>query len=219
MRLTLSALSEQLRAAVALIVVAVLAATVVIVLAVRHRPVPVSAPLRPELTGLVTPSASAAAVVTVDVEGKVQRPGLVELPPGSRVSDAIRAAGGLRPGAQLSGLNLARKVIDGEQLVVGEPVPAGANAGAAASGANGGGSGAAGSGAGSASAGAAGAPVNLNTASLAQLDTLPGVGPVMAQRILDWRTAHGGFTAVDQLREIEGIGDKTFDRLKDLVVV
>jgi competence protein ComEA len=130
-------------------------------------------------------------VVVVDVAGKVRRPGVATLPAGSRVVDAIRKAGGARPGVDLTGLNLARVLVDGEQILVGVAPVAGVAASA------------------SAQPGAAdgGSLVNLNTATLDQLDGLPGVGPVTAQKILDWRSAHGAFTAIDELLEVDGIGE------------
>ncbi|WP_405955085.1 helix-hairpin-helix domain-containing protein [Streptomyces phaeochromogenes] len=152
--------------------------------------------------------AGAGAVVVVDVSGKVREPGIQRLPAGSRVTDALRAAGGVRPGTDTEGLNQARLLVDGEQVVVGGP-PAVAGPGAA------GGPGAVGSG--GAAAGAAAAPVGLNTATLEQLDTLPGVGPVLAQHIIDYRTRHGGFRSVDELREVNGIGDRRFADLQNLV--
>jgi competence protein ComEA len=136
----------------------------------------------------------AAGSVVVDVAGKVRRPGVATLPAGSRVVDAIRQAGGARPGVDLTSLNLARVLVDGEQILVGVRAAAGVAASA------------------SSSPGASpgdGALVNLNTATLEQLDGLPGVGPVTAQKILDWRTAHGSFTAIDELLEVDGIGEKT----------
>ena len=150
--------------------------------------------------GAPTPAGASAAMVVVQVIGEVRRPGLVRLPSGARVADAVARAGGVRPGGGTGGLNLARVVVDGEQIVVsaGVPVVTGGS-GSGTSGAPGGG---------------ASDVVDLNTATLAELDALPGVGPVMAGRILDWRTAHGRFASIDQLREISGIGAKTFDRLK-----
>ncbi|SFF50427.1 competence protein ComEA [Actinacidiphila alni] len=144
---------------------------------------------------------SAAAKLVVDITGKVAKPGLRRLPPGSRVADALAAAGGALPGTDTSALNLARPLTDGEQILVGITPPPGAAAppGPAAA------------------AGAPTAPVSLNSATAAQLDTLPGVGPVLAQHILDFRTQHGTFTSVDQLRQIPGIGDRKFSTLKPLV--
>lgn len=161
-----------------------------------------------------SPSSDAAGVptgvaVVVDVGGKVRRPGLQRLPAGSRVADALRAAGGVRPGTDTGGLNRARLLVDGEQIVVGAPAPVpGVGAGA----------GAAGSGTGASAAGAApGTPVSLTTATVDQLDALPGVGPVLAQHIVDYRARHGGFRSVDELREVNGIGERRFADLRNLV--
>jgi competence protein ComEA len=151
--------------------------------------------------------ASGGSEVVVAVGGKVRKPGLVHLRPGARVADALRAAGGADPGTDVALLNLARKVVDGELIMVGVTPPPGAGAAPAA------GAGPAGG------AGAPGGPINLNTATLADLDKLPGVGPVLAQRILDARDAQGGFKAVSDLRKVNGIGDSRYDQLKDLVVV
>lgn len=136
-----------------------------------------------------SPTAQEAQVV-VDVAGKVRRPGIVRLPSGSRVVDALEAAGGARRGADLTGLNLARVLTDGEQVLVGLPAPPVASAAPGAP-----------------SAGTA--LVNLNTATQAELETLPGVGPVTATSILEWRTEHGAFSSVDELLEVSGIGDAT----------
>ncbi|MFH9955355.1 helix-hairpin-helix domain-containing protein [Streptomyces roseolus] len=147
---------------------------------------------------------AAAAEVVVDVAGKVRRPGVLTLPAGSRVADALRAAGGVRAGADLTGLNRARVLFDGEQVLVGVPgAPAG---GGAASGA-GVGAGAAGS----------GVPLSLNAATAEQFDGLPGVGPVLARRIVDHRTERGGFRSVEELREVDGIGERRFADLQPLV--
>jgi len=168
------------------------------------------------LPALVTTTAATAAPSTVAaapelvvaVAGKVRRPGLVRVPAGSRVADALEAAGGVLPGVDLAGVNLARKVGDGEQVAVGvPPAPDAAGAPAAA------GAAAAGVGA----AGAASAPLDLNTATVEQLDALPGVGPVTAQRIVDWRARNGRFATVDQLREVEGIGERRLGQLRELV--
>lgn len=152
---------------------------------------------------------SAGAVIVVDVSGKVRSPGLRRLPAGSRVEDALRAAGGVRPGAHTDGLNRARLLVDGEQVVVGVPAPM---AGPVTSGGSTGG--AAG---GSAPGAGPSAPISLNTATAEQLDTLPGVGPVLAQHIIEYRTQHGGFRSVDELREVKGIGDGRFADLQNLV--
>jgi competence protein ComEA len=154
----------------------------------------------------------------VDVSGKVREPGVHRLPAGSRVADALKAAGGVRPGTDIGGLNRARFLVDGEQVVVGAPSAAGPGA-AGVPGVPG--AGVAG-GSGSAVVGPGGAvapvtPVALNTATLEQLDTLPGVGPVLAQHIIDHRSRHGGFRSVDELREVNGIGDRRFADLRNLV--
>ncbi|CAM5725492.1 ComEA family DNA-binding protein [Streptomyces violaceorubidus] len=145
---------------------------------------------------------TAGPEIVVDVGGRVREPGVHSLPAGSRVADALRAAGGVRPGTKTDGLNRARFLVDGEQVIVGAPAPP---PGAAP--APGGPTGAAGP----------AAPVSLNTATTDQLDTLPGVGPVLAQHIIDYRTQHGGFRSVDELREVNGIGERRFADLRDLV--
>lgn len=159
-------------------------------------------------TGAAGGTAPSGPEIVVDVSGKVRRPGIHRLPAGSRVVDALQAAGGTRPGTDLGGLNRARFLVDGEQVVVGGPAPAAGPAvpGSAAGGASG-------------SGGAPGptAPVSLSTATVDQLETLPGVGPVLAQHIVDYRTRHGGFRSVDQLREVNGIGDRRFADLRPLV--
>ncbi|WP_412749023.1 helix-hairpin-helix domain-containing protein [Krasilnikovia sp. M28-CT-15] len=146
---------------------------------------------------------SAGAEIVVAVGGKVRKPGLVRLSPGARVADALQAAGGAEPGVDVAPLNLARKVVDGELIMVGVAAPP---PGAAAP-------------TGPAAAAAPPGPINLNTATLAELDSLPGVGPVLAQRILDARQARGGFAAVGDLRQVDGIGESRYEQLKDLVTV
>ncbi|MFD6024769.1 helix-hairpin-helix domain-containing protein [Streptomyces griseoluteus] len=158
------------------------------------------APARVQGAGGASASAPASpgGQIVVDVSGKVRAPGIRRLPSGSRVADALRAAGGVRPGVREEGLNRARFLVDGEQIVVGAsgpPPPVGAAAVAPAG-------------------GGPSAPVSLGTATVEQLDTLPGVGPVLAQRIVDYRTRHGGFRSVDELRQVDGIGDRRFSDLR-----
>ena len=136
--------------------------------------------------------------VWVHVVGAVRRPGLYELEEGSRIDDALRAASGAKPRAELALVNLAAPVADGQQVAV--PLRGAAAAGAAAG-----------------AAGAVPSKVRLNTATLEQLDTLPGVGPVTAQKILDYRTAHGAFQSVDELDAVPGIGPARLEQLKELV--
>jgi competence protein ComEA len=148
------------------------------------------------------PSGGTEAALVVDVAGKVRRPGIVRLPAGSRVVDAIDEAGGARRGVDLTGLNLARLLVDGEQVLVG----VGAVGGVAPE----------------AAAGPVASPaplVNLNTADAGQLDTLPGVGPVTAAAILQWRAEHGAFNAVEELLEVSGIGDATLAELAPFVTL
>ncbi|MGW4007768.1 helix-hairpin-helix domain-containing protein [Streptomyces sp. NPDC004763] len=149
------------------------------------------------------PTTRAGAEIVVDVGGKVREPGVHSLPAGSRVEDALRAAGGVKPGTKTDGLNRARFLVDGEQVIVGASAPPPAPGSVTASG-------------GGAGAGPT-APVSLNTGTADQLDTLPGVGPVLAQHIIDYRTQHGGFRSVDELREVNGIGERRFADLRDLV--
>ncbi|WP_299051571.1 ComEA family DNA-binding protein [uncultured Nocardioides sp.] len=157
------------------------------------------------------PSVASGAEVVVDVAGRVRRPGIVVLPGGSRVADALEAAGGARPGTDLTPLNLARVLLDGEQVLVGVDAPAGTGGLPVPS--DPGATGAA------PTPGAPTALVNVNTADLATLDTLPGVGPVTAQAIVDWRTENGGFSAVADLLDVSGIGEVTLAELTPLVTV
>lgn len=159
----------------------------------------------PPGTGEADPSAAGTAEpdaeLVVDVAGKVRRPGIAVLPAGARVVDALEAAGGARPGVDLTALNLARPVVDGEQILVGVE-PAAGVAGTLDS-----------------PSPTGGTLVNLNTADAAALDTLPGVGPVTAEAILSWREEHGGFTSVDELLEVDGIGEATLADLAPLVTL
>jgi competence protein ComEA len=168
-------------------------------------------------SGATSRPSAAEAEIVVHVVGQVVRPGLVRLRQGARVADAVAAAGGSRPTADLAAVNLARLVVDGEQLHVPKPgeVVVGEPPGSGAAGASGTGGGQGGVARGGAAGG--GGVVSLNTADLAALDSLPGVGPVLAQRILDWRAEHGRFTSVDELGEVSGIGDTLLGRLRPLV--
>lgn len=175
-----------------------------------------AAPLAPTSSPPVT--VSRAARVAVHVVGQVRHPGVVELPAGARVQQALAAAGGALRTADLARVNLARFVVDGEQVVVPRPGEAAAQMvgpGAPVAGLTGAGAGGAGAG----GADAAIAPVDLNAAGAADLDALPGVGPVLAQRILDWRSQHGRFSSVDELGEVSGIGEAVLGRLRPLVRV
>lgn len=171
---------------------AVLAAAVSGALLLRGRAQVLPAPA---VSGSVGPAGLAAgSVVVVDVAGKVRRPGIVRLPLGARVDDAVRAAGGPLPGASYAGLNRARKLTDGEQVVVGTVATAAAQM-------------------------APDGRLDLNAADVAALDGLPGIGPVLAKKIVDWRVEHGRFASVDQLREVGGIGESKFRSLKSKVRV
>ena len=176
-----------------------------------HRPresavPPVHRSVRSTAVTSLPPTAPPAPDLVVHVTGAVRRPGLVELPAGARVDAALSAAGGATRKADLASVNLARRLVDGEQIVVlrkgRSTAPLGGAPGPPADAST-----------------SPGQPVDLNTATLEQLDGLPGVGPVLAQRILDAREAQGGFTSVSDLRKVDGIGDARYEQLKDLVVV
>lgn len=151
----------------------------------------------PTAAVLAAPTAGTAATgrILVDVSGKVRDPGVRRLPAGSRVEDALVAAGGVRPGTDITGLNRARVLMDGEQVLVGAPAPPPTGGGAAP----------------------ASGPLSLGTATAEQLDGLPGVGPVLAQHIVDFRTVRGGFRSVEELRQVNGIGERRFADLRKLV--
>ena len=150
-------------------------------------------------------TSSAAPTIVVSVIGYVVTPGLVTLPEGARVADAIAACGGVTPGADLTTVNLARKLADGEQIAVGVPGVADDGTSAGTSGEDG-------------SAPAA-AKININTASAEDLDSLPGIGPVIAARIVDFRTKNGKFGSVEDLTNVSGIGPSIMANVKDLVTV
>ena len=162
---------------------------------------------RPHPAGAPAPLASTAPIaplpvptpagIVVDVGGRVRHPGLVTLPAGSRVADAIRAAGGVVRQSDLATVNLAAKVSDGQLLLIGVPGAASGDGGVAGS----------------------GGLVNLNSATADALDALPGIGPVLAQRIIDWRSAHGGFASVKDLDQVSGIGASIYAEISPLVTV
>ncbi|MFD0279399.1 helix-hairpin-helix domain-containing protein [Kitasatospora sp. NPDC127111] len=161
---------------------------------------PVAGPAPPAVGG---PEAN--TVVVVDIGGRVHSPGVHTLPSGSRVADALRVAGGPLPETETKNLNLARVLTDGEQILVGEPAPPTA--------------GGAGAGAGPPAPAAPRQPVSLNRATLEQLDTLPGVGPTLAQRIIAFRASHGSFRSLDQLRQVSGIGERTYAEIKPMLTL
>ncbi len=219
--------------AIALAVIAAVAVLITVFTVIRDRPAPVlSAKLPPvEMVSTASPRtgdpaagppAPDAGQVVVSVVGLVHKPGLATLAPGSRIADALTAAGGALDGADTIGLNLARPLVDGEQIVVGLAPPPGKPV--------------LGSSVGAASPApeaprtstaptparpepTSTEPVNLNTATVEQLDALPGVGPVTAAAIVAWREAHGKFTGVDQLGDVDGIGPARLEKLRALVRV
>ncbi|MDN4174384.1 helix-hairpin-helix domain-containing protein [Nocardioides sp. SOB77] len=165
---------------------------------------PVAAPTVP--TSAASSGGAPVAEVVVDVAGKVRRPGIVVLDTGARVVDALEAAGGARPGVDLSSLNLARVLVDGEQVLVGgaaaQPLPGPTGA--------------------TGVTGTPGTPtalVDLNAATPVELEALPEVGPVTAAAIVGWRDEHGGFTTVDELLEVDGIGEATLAQMRSFVTV
>ncbi|HZQ31908.1 MAG TPA: ComEA family DNA-binding protein [Mycobacterium sp.] len=206
--------------------VGVVAVLVTVFTMMRDTSPPVaSAKLPPvQMVSSTTPSHSAGASpaaeqpVVVSVVGLVHKPGLVTLQPGARIADAVTAAGGTLDGADLIGLNMAQRVSDGQQIIVGMAPPPGqpAKLGSGVAPSSGGQDGA--SPTGSKSASPSG-PIDLNSATVEQLDALPGVGPVTAAAIVAWRQSHGKFTSVDQLGEVDGIGPGRLEKLRNLVKV
>ena len=177
------------------------AAAVLLLLLIRHlggggSAAPAVTPVRP----VAHPRSTASKLLVVDVAGAVRRPGLYRLRAGSRVDDAIASAGGATAKAQLGAVNLAAPIADGEQIVVpGRGVAAAA--------------------VGSPDAGSSpSAPLDLNSATLEQLENLPGIGPVTAQKILDYRQQHGAFHSVAELQGVPGIGPAHMAQLKGLVI-
>lgn len=178
----------------------------------------------PDAPGAAGQAAPAERVthVVVHVTGQVGTPGVVTLPQGSRVVDAVEAAGGLTTVADQASLNLARQLTDGEQLWVGRPgeePPPGLARPGPSTGGGAAGAGSGGTGTGSDAGGGAVLVVDLNTATEAELDELPGVGPVTAGRILAWRDEHGRFSVPEELLEVSGIGERTLEQLRPHVTV
>ncbi|WP_193047190.1 ComEA family DNA-binding protein [Mycolicibacterium baixiangningiae] len=210
---------------VGLAVVGVVAVLVTVFTLWRDDPPPVVAAKLPavEMVSSASPKPGPPAAdqpVVVSVVGLVHRPGLVTLPPGARIADALEAAGGAVDGADLIGLNMARRLTDGEQIIVGIAAAPGqpTTMGSSTTGAQDGGAAPPGT-APDSPGGGPGEPVNLNTATVEQLDTLPGVGPVTAAAIVAWRDANGAFGSVDQLGEVDGIGPARLAKLRELVHV
>ena len=149
----------------------------------------------------IVPTQMVAPALVIDVTGEVVSPGVYELPAGSRVIDAIKAAGGARPKAALSDLNLARVIKDGEQIYVDPVYTAGASNRT------------------SARAAAPRGPININRASASELDSLDGIGPVIAKRIIAYRTVNGAFLTIEDLLKVSGIGDAKLAQFKEKIRV
>jgi competence protein ComEA len=169
----------------------------------RARPADALPPPAGAASASASPSADTAPAntIVVDVVGAVRKPGVYDFPQGARVIDAVRAAGGFIPGAEPQAINLARPLVDGEQVVVpkkGE-APVGAGSGSSAQ--------------------QPGAKVNINSATEADFENLPGIGPVLAQKIVDYRAQHGPFRSIQDLMKVTGIGQKKFDSLQAYVSV
>ena len=207
----LASLTRRELAGLAAIVVVALAGVGLWYVRSMPRPVEVRGALQSGVGPGGAPAASPSpspspAVIVVNVAGWVRHPGVFEFHQGDRVIDALKAAGGARKGAALESLNLAALLTDAEQILVPKPgqgavvAPAGSSAG-------------------STTTGVPGAKIDINTATETELEALPGVGPVLAQRIIDYRTQHGSFTTVDELDNVSGIGPATMGDLRDLVSV
>ena len=210
---------------IALAVVGVIAVLVTVFTLVRDKAPPVASAKLPtvEMVSSASPTPgppNAEGPVVVSVVGLVHKPGLVTLAPGARIADALTAAGGALEGADLIGLNMARRVTDGEQIIVGIAAAPGQPTAMGSS-----------TSSGPATAASTNAPptpgkasapgglVDLNAATVEELDTLPGIGPVTAAAIVAWRDANGRFTSVDQLGDVDGIGPARLEKLRELVRV
>lgn len=205
------------RNTIAAAVIGVVGVGVVVAMVLGSRPEPERAPPLPTVrqvsavshsapTGSATSTSAAPTSLVVSVVGTVADPGLITVEPGARVADVIELAGGAKRDADLLTVNLARRVSDGEQIYVGVTPPPGVSSGPTGPG-------------GASVSTEDSVKVDLNSADQGLLETLPGVGEVTAERILEWREQHGRFTAVEQLREVDGIGAKRFARLRDQVTV
>ncbi|OBJ48057.1 ComEA family DNA-binding protein [Mycobacterium sp. 1423905.2] len=210
--------------AIALAGIAALAVLITVFTLMRSHPAPVVSAKLPAVepvssaSGKPSASANPDRPVVVSVVGLVHKPGLVTLAPGARIADALQAAGGATDGADTVGLNMARQLGDGEQIVVGlapvsgQPPTLGSSVSTGAAGP-------APATSGTSSKPKPGQSVDLNTATVEQLDALPGIGPVTAAAIVAWRQAHGRFSSVDQLADVDGIGAARLDKLRALVRV
>jgi competence protein ComEA len=216
--------------AVGLALIAAVAVLVTVFTLMRAQPAPVTSAKLPPVemassasrAPAIAPSAKPDSPLVVSVVGLVHTPGLVTLAPGARIADALKAAGGVVDGADTIGLNIARPVGDGEQIVVGIAPRAGLPTALGSSVSSGSAASRTSTAPGRAAERPTGKPgevVDLNTATAQQLDALPGVGPVTAAAIVKWREAHGKFTSVDQLADVDGIGPARLEKLRALVRV
>jgi competence protein ComEA len=207
---------------IALAAVGIIAVLATVFTLMRDKPPPISSAKLPpvEMVSTATPKPGAApkpdGPVVVSVAGLVHKPGLVTLEPGARIADALTAAGGTVDGADLMGLNMARRVNDGEQIIVGIAAAPGEPAAMGSSSTGDSGT-APPTNAESTSPSAPGGLVDLNAATVDELDTLPGIGPVTAAAIIAWRDANGRFASVDQLGDVDGIGPARLEKLRHLV--
>lgn len=187
-------LSQVQKKALMFVAIAAIAISGLLLLSAQARP---SADVIPMTSQSAITTTEMAAKLVIDVQGEVLKPGLYELPLGARVGDAIKAAGGVRKGASSASVNLARFLEDGEQLYVAAEAEEFSPQGSSG----------------------VGGKLNLNRATESELDGLPGVGPVLAKRIIDYRSANGNFTDIDELRKVSGIGPAKFGELQGFVTV